>query len=79
MIGYSGNSGHTTGPHLHLTVYASNGIDGEEGARVAERPSTGCTGKTYRMPLAPTNAYLDPLLYLPAKAVFKSGGTSTQE
>ena len=79
LIGYSGNSGHTTGPHLHLTVYASNGIDGEEGARVAERPSTGCTGKTYRMPLAPTNAYLDPLLYLPAKAVFKSGGTSTQE
>ncbi len=79
LIAYSGNSGHTTGPHLHLTVYASNGIDGEEGARVAERPSVGCTGKTYRMPLAPTNAYLDPLLYLPANPVFKSGGSSAQE
>lgn len=79
LIGYSGNSGHTTGPHLHLTVYASNGVNGEEGARVAERPSTGCSGKTYRMPLAPTNAYLDPLLYLPTGAVFKAGGSSTQE
>ena len=79
LIAYSGNSGHSTGPHLHLTVYASNGVDGEEGARVAERPSVGCTGKTYRMPLAPTNAYLDPLLFLPAKAVFKSGVSTTQE
>lgn len=65
LIGYSGKTGHATGPHLHLTVYASNGVNGEEGARVTERPSVGCTGKTYRMPLAPTNSYLDPMLYLP--------------
>jgi murein DD-endopeptidase MepM/ murein hydrolase activator NlpD len=71
MIGYSGNTGHSTGPHLHLTVYASNGVNGEEGARVTERPSTGCSGKVYRMPLAPVNSYLDPLLYLP-----KSGATT---
>lgn len=74
MIGYSGNTGHSTGPHLHLTVYASNGVNGEEGARVTERPSTGCSGKVYRMPLAPVNSYLDPLLYLPKSgAVTKSG------
>lgn len=79
LIAYSGNSGHTTGPHLHLTVYASNGVDGQEGARVAERPSAACSGKTYRMPLAPTNAYLDPLSYLPANPVFKSGGTTSTE
>ncbi len=65
LIGYSGNTGHTTGPHLHLTVYASNGVDGEEGARIAQRPSTACSGKNYTMPLAPINAYLDPMLYLP--------------
>lgn len=78
MIGYSGNTGHSTGPHLHLTVYASNGVDGEEGARVTERPSTGCSGKVYRMPLAPVNSYLDPLLYLPKSgATTKSGAKFT--
>lgn len=71
LIGYSGNTGHSTGPHLHLTVYAANGVDGSEGARIAERPSASCSGKNYRMPIAPTTAYLDPLLYLPALAANK--------
>lgn len=76
LIGYSGSTGHVTGPHLHLTVYASNGIDDEEGARVAERPSASCKGKVFRMPVAPTSAYLDPLLYLPkvASSMFKDAG-----
>ncbi|MCA9353054.1 peptidoglycan DD-metalloendopeptidase family protein [Patescibacteria group bacterium] len=65
LIAYSGNTGHSTAPHLHVTVYATKGVDGGEGARVTERPSSACAGKTYRMPLAPTAAYLDPLAYLP--------------
>ena len=73
LIAYSGNTGHTTGPHLHLSVYASHGVNGEDGAAVRERPSTTCPGRTYRMPLAPTSAYLDPLAYLPkpTQAMFK--------
>lgn len=75
LIGYSGNTGHSTGPHLHLTVFASNGVNGEEGARVDTKPSISCNGKIYKMPIAPTSAYLDPLLYLPRAAAnqFKDG------
>ncbi len=58
-VGLSGNSGHSTGPHLHVTVYAS------QGAEVRTLPSRSCNGRTFTMPIAPTSAYLDPLLYLP--------------
>ena len=60
IIGYSGNTGYSTGPHVHLTVYAADAVS------VQNRPSVSCAGKVFTMPIAPINAYLDPLLYLPS-------------
>jgi len=59
IIAYSGATGHVTGPHLHLTIYAPHA------AEVKTFPSKSCSGKTLTQPLAATNAYLDPMLYLP--------------
>jgi murein DD-endopeptidase MepM/ murein hydrolase activator NlpD len=59
VVGYSGNTGHTTGPHLHLSLYASDAV------KMASKPSAACDGRIYRLPVAPVNAYLDALYYLP--------------
>ncbi|MFZ2038785.1 MAG: peptidoglycan DD-metalloendopeptidase family protein [Minisyncoccia bacterium] len=57
VVGYSGNTGYSTGPHLHMTVYASQGV------KISTIKSTVCGG-TYTVPLADPKAYLDPLIYL---------------
>ena len=59
IVGYTGNTGHTTGPHLHVSLYAS------EAVKIESRPSVACDGRIYRLPVAPVNAYLDVMYYLP--------------
>jgi len=69
MIGYSGDTGYATGPHLHLSVFASDGIQVmnlgewyEQTGRSAT--ASGCARAGVSIPVASYSAYLDPLLYL---------------
>ena len=66
IVGYSGNTGHTTGPHLHVSLYAS------QAAKMASKASVACDGRVYRLPVSPVNAYLDVLSYLPYYVVTSS-------
>jgi len=65
IVGLSGGapgmsgSGSSTGPHLHVAVYASAGV------KVDTVPSKSCNGKIFTQPIAALSSYLDPALYLP--------------
>lgn len=59
IVGYTGNTGYSTGPHLHLSLYARDAVD------LKTLPSKSCPGRVLTQPIAPINTYLDPSFYLP--------------
>lgn len=67
LVAYSGNTGYSTAPHLHVGVMPASAVS------VTTWASKGCPGKDYTTPVVANSLYLNPLEYLPfaTKEMFK--------
>jgi len=59
LVAYSGNTGYSTAPHLHIGVMPASLVS------VKTWPSAGCPGKMYTTPVVAGSQYLNALDYLP--------------